>query len=250
MVQRAIIMNLQAFKTFGNNVDKLMALFAFFDGRIRQYNEQELPQVLAIAKDVIARTEPSTSISEFPELALGIGKHISVQEIVDWQFCWYVVMYVTIAESFLRDALAEAAVRDASFMEHSIQSLNYSEVLNGSVDALATSMRDRWAKKFVDSGGPSVWLQKLSRWGVRELDDGLRDTLEEMWGIRHVVVHRSGKPDEEFRRRHPGIHLSRGSIRLASEDVARYGVAVIEFAGRTDKYLRMRCDAKNTTPAT
>ncbi len=139
-----------------------MALFGFFDERIRQYNEQELPRVLAIAKDVIARSEPSTALSEFPELALGIGKHISVQEIVDWQFCWYVVMYVTITESFLRDALAEAAAHDASFMENSMQSLGYSEVLNGSVDGLATSMRDRWAKHFVDSGGPSAWLKKFA----------------------------------------------------------------------------------------
>jgi hypothetical protein len=244
----------KALSTFTFNLDTLRDLFQFFDARIDAFNKDEMPSIRARGNEASARLtlagesypdSASKVYREASELATVVAEHISARNVICLQLRWYAVMLVTITEAYLLDALVEAAASDPSFMENSVQTVAYNDLTRlDSIENLALEMRTRWARNFIDSGGPSCWIDRLHRMGARGYSDGLGETLEEMWGARHLIVHRAGVRNPIFDRRYPGFPCDvNDTIQIDGERVTNYAVAVIEFVGVTDSYLMRRCAA-------
>lgn len=239
-------MKFKCFERFESHLQRFIELFRFVDGAIDSYNETELPRLRAAQKVEIPEDGSMPDLGELANFANHLGRHLIVKDVINWQNGWYIAMMVTITEAYLHDALVEAAEYDPSFMQRSQQNLDYSDVVDAkSVGDLAVRMRSTWAKGFIESGGPRRWLEKLVRWGARGYRDDLVDELEVMWGIRHVMVHRSGRVDEQFLSRHgDSVPTHNGELIVTGDDVTRFSVAAIEFAGATSRYLAARCEAK------
>ena len=119
---------------------------------------------------------------------------------------WEAVMLVTVTEAYVQDVLAFAAERDAALMKDSDQTAAYHEVSQAqSVTDLATELRRRWARNFLEDGGPRRWAERFERMGARGFKPDVGETMELHWGVRHVVVHNASKATAEFVRRHPGF---------------------------------------------
>lgn len=63
-------------------------------------------------------------------------------------------------------------------------------------------MRERWARRWLENGGPENWIKRLEAMGARGYESGLGQRLEWFWGIRHVVVHRAGIVERDYATRH------------------------------------------------
>ncbi|HEV2149718.1 MAG TPA: hypothetical protein VGR37_20120 [Longimicrobiaceae bacterium] len=155
---------------------------------------------------------------------------------------WDCVMVVTFTETYLQDVLAYFAALDSRLMGDSEQSATYAEIAAaGSVEALAAELRDRWARNFVDDGGPRRWIGRLRRMGASALSEDLVPTMEELWGVRHLVVHRAGAIAHDFLRRHPQLGGTVGEqIRLAEDAVTNYVLAAWAFVESVDGYFALR----------
>jgi len=71
---------------------------------------------------------------------------------------------------FLKHALKDARMFEArvnpAIMESSEQCATYAEVVRSrSIEELTEEMQSRWARNFVDDGGPVRWIDKLTRMG-------------------------------------------------------------------------------------
>ena len=76
---------------------------------------------------------------------------------------WVPVLLVTTVEAYLKDVLIFAAKTDPSIMESSNQSASYTEVLRArSIGELTEELQSRWARNFVDDGGPDRWIKRLT----------------------------------------------------------------------------------------
>ena len=152
---------------------------------------------------------------------------------------WEIAMLVTFAETYLQDALAYAAKRDASLMRESEQASTYDQILTAkSTAGLAEVLRERWARAFVDDGGPSRWISRLERMGASGYGTDLAPTLEPLWGIRHCVVHNAGITTQELVKRHPALNLKPGQqVVIAVEQFGACVHAIGVFAARTDVFL-------------
>ena len=147
---------------------------------------------------------------------------------------WYVVMLVTFVEAFLHDVLTECAEIDPRLMAQSEQQVNYSEVQRlGSMEAVVQELRSRWARNFIDDGGPARWIDRLARMGVSGFPKDLGVRLEEAWGVRHIVVHRAGVANSEFAERHPIVGV------LAGQQVTLPLYVVFEYADAIGQFVRI-----------
>lgn len=153
---------------------------------------------------------------------------------------WYIVMHVTFAEAYLQDALADGATAKPSLMSGSQQVASFEDVQSAStLEELAAEMRRRWARGFLERGGPAKWIDRLTKLGAKGYREGLASELEEAWGVRHLVVHSAGVATREFCSRHPAIPISPGSLlELSSERCLKYIGAIIEFVQCTDELFR------------
>ena len=240
-------MELEALKVFRSNVRTFVKTFRLTDSAIDKFNAEHGPLLRNATKTARAAQGSDEHLEELKAFATHLAEHLSVKEAVAWQNGWYIVMMVTITEAYFRDALEEAAKHDESFMEKSQQVLEYRDVLKANtIESVRFRMRDAWAKKLVESGGPSKWIEKLVRWGARDFALNAAEVLERMWGIRHVVVHRARKADENFATRHPTIELDyQGRVEISPDDVRDYTLAAIEFVKVTNRYLEDRCSANS-----
>lgn len=155
---------------------------------------------------------------------------------------WMPVHMVTFIETYLQDLLAEAAMLGPALMEESAQSATYREVTNSrSVKRLAAFLRHRWARNWVDSGGPRHLMNRLQRLGARGFEEGLDVVLEPMWGVRHVVVHRSGLATRDFVERHPIFDAEVGKPITITADAARaFRAAATHLVDTTDRFATKR----------
>jgi hypothetical protein len=97
-------------------------------------------------------------------------------------------------------------------------------------------------KKFIDGGGPSSWIKRLSKMGSRGYSTDLATTMEQVWGVRHLIVHRAGLPDRAFSQRHPMVpRAENGRISIEGELLTQYALAIVVFVGMTDRYLTRPC---------
>lgn len=163
---------------------------------------------------------------------------------------WNVVMAVTFAEAFLHDVLVECSLIDSTLLGDAEPSASYIEVSSAvSLAALRHEMHSKWARSFVDVGGPRRWSDRLERMGVRDLPLPT-STLEEIWGIRHAIVHRAGVASAEFVRRHPGLDAQVGlRIALNSRQVIEYVGAIDAFVRPVDVALAARMASRTSAPA-
>jgi hypothetical protein len=158
---------------------------------------------------------------------------------------WQVVVMVTCVEAYLQDVLAAAARVDPTLMSQSKQRARYADVLEASsLEALASALRERWAGRWVRRGGPTRWATALEKMGAPRYPEEVVPTLERMWGIRHVVVHRAGVADAAFVKRHPGVVTAVGvRVTVSNTDLKLFLEASRDFVGPTDVYFLKRCPA-------
>ena len=151
-------------------------------------------------------------------------------------------MLVTCVEAYLQDVLTAAAGVDPELTSKSEQRALYADVIAAtSLDALANDLRARWARGWVDDGGPSRWIERLGKMGARGYPDDLGPRLERFWGIRHVVVHAAGIATSDFVKRHPGVVKAIGNrVRVNSHDLEKFVHGVEDFVEPTDRYFLAR----------
>jgi hypothetical protein len=155
---------------------------------------------------------------------------------------WMPVHMVTFVETYLQDLLADAAMFDPGLLEESAQSATYREVTGSrSVKRLAEFLRHRWARNWVDSGGPAYLTKRLQRMGASGFEEGLDVVLERMWGVRHVVVHRSGLATRDFIERHPIFDAEIGKpIIIPTIAAQAFRAAATHFVDTTDHFATKR----------
>jgi len=228
-----------AFTTFQLNMDRLLELVARVDSAIEEYNSAEL----LTARERLSEARLRDDIYELGRV---LGAHLRSSSAFTMQLQWYAVMLVTFAETYLQDVLADAAGIDPNLMADSEQTATYSDVLkSASIADLAGSMREKWARNFVNSGGPRVLLERLSRMGARGFPEDLESNMEQLWGVRHAIVHNAGRRTHELERRHPDVsYTDSAQIIVDSDGFKRYALSVLAFAGTTDAFLLNRVGAK------
>jgi hypothetical protein len=155
---------------------------------------------------------------------------------------WYVVMQVTFTETYLHDVLCEVATIDESVMKDSQQTIPYAQLLAAtSREAALAEMRSRWARGFVDDGGPARWLQKLERMGARGYPNDAAEQMERCWGVRHLVVHRAGVVSADFSQRHPEFAWEKGDrVIVTPGEFFPWLDAIWSFVQMTDAFFVQR----------
>jgi hypothetical protein len=156
---------------------------------------------------------------------------------------WQIVMLVTCVEAYLQDVLAAAARVDPTLMskpEHVMAP--YGEVVAApSLEVLANDLRARWARGWLNSGGPTHWMSRLHQLGARGYPDDLAVRLERIWGIRHVVVHSAGVATTEFVRLHPGVVTGPGErVRIKYDGFGPFLGAAQQFLDTTEQFFVAR----------
>ena len=68
------------------------------------------------------------------------------------------------------------------------------------------------------------------------------DTMEEVWGVRHCVVHNGGRATRDFVRRHPEMGLVAGQLISLDEDFSREDAvdSVTRFVECADEFISAR----------
>jgi len=158
---------------------------------------------------------------------------------------WQVVMLVTCVEGYLQDLLSSAAIVDPDLMSKSEQMAPYATVAAASsLEDLMNEMRGRWARGWLNDGGPTQWLTRLEKMGVRGYAATLAPRLELIWGIRHVVVHAGGVSTADFVRRHPGMVGALGDrVRVPTQELKKYIAAVRGLMEPTEAFFLARWPA-------
>ena len=194
-------------------------------------------------KSIPKIVEPQARVSDISRrgkrLVGAISTHVDRLNVAT---LWQVVMLVTCVEAYLQDILAFAAEADPGLMSTHEQVATYSTIASAhSLDDLARSLREKWARNWVNDGGPSKWLSRLHRMGLRGLAEDLSPRLELLWGIRHVAVHSAGVVTDEFARRHPSVGAKVGArLRVSTTSLATFVIAIGELVDATDRFFLKR----------
>lgn len=154
---------------------------------------------------------------------------------------WLIVTLVTCTETYLQDVLAYYAEIDPDLMGGSKQAALYEEVVSaGSIEELAAELRSKWARNWVDDGGPKRWIERFVKMGARGYPDSLVVEMEALWGLRHVIIHRAGRATADLIRRHPHLDVVPGKPLPLDVTQAATTNAVVEFVRITDAYFTNR----------
>jgi hypothetical protein len=169
-----------------------------------------------------------------------INAHYSGRKVV---VEWLPVMMVTTVEAYLLDVLAYAAGIDPSLMERSEQSVSYAELTTASsLEEVMTELRYRWAKNFIEKGGPYSWIARLTKMGARTYRPETAQEMEMLWGIRHLIVHTAGVATADFTRRYPHLGIQVGeNVRVDLGSLRNWFKHIYHFVDVTDTYFIQRC---------
>lgn len=153
------------------------------------------------------------------------------------------VLFVAIVEAYLKDVLIYAAGIDSSLAQRTGHSATYQEALDAkSLEDLKLKLRSKWARSFVDNGGPTTWIKKFESMGASGYRPETVGQMERLWGIRHLIVHSAGIANAEFVRRHPELKAQVGKrFIVSSAHFKPWGVAIYNFVKVTDQYFVRRC---------
>ena len=255
-----------AYANFDSNTDKLKHLFSFIlsglqgfsdDWKInvapeiarlrklpdKEANDQETKRGAHYAEQVLS--DPGESA----EMAARVKKLSDILEPLN-QFTgglvtiyqWIPVILVTTVEAYLKDVLIFAATMDSAIMESTGQTASYAEVVRArSIEELTAELRSRWARKFVDDGGPERWIERLTKMGAREYRSQAANEMENLWGVRHLIVHSAGVATPDFVYRHPEISPKVfESILIRSDQISAWVDVIYHFVDITDFYFVQR----------
>jgi hypothetical protein len=238
-----------ALETFATNLRR----YAHFYGAFIAHSQSEH---LRLREEIIAES------SDIPEQDLSLlearlqrrgeqrERLNSLGAGLDFGTEWSLVILATCVETYLQDVLALCACIDPRLMGDARPSATYEEVVTAnSIENLAHEVRAKWARNWVDDGGPQRWIARLERMGVRGYSADLSFRLESLWGIRHLVVHRAGIVTAEFVRRHPSVQVHVGERIKIEGDLEPYVGKCIHFVSTTDRFFTTRYDIQPTTVA-
>lgn len=152
---------------------------------------------------------------------------------------WQVVMLVTCVEAYLQDLLSAAASVSPELMRESQQHAPYADVIAAkSLDELANELRARWARGWLSDGGPTRWLSRLKKMGARGYPKDLAPRLEQIWGIRHAVVHAAGVTNADFVKRHLGVVKTAGDrLCVSTRKYQAFIHAVTDLMNPTEQFF-------------
>jgi len=195
-----------------------------------------------LGNEIQALKQSAVAPGDGERLSRDLKQLMSESESHSFLFVWSIVITVTLVESYLLEVLVWAAQYQPDLMKKSEQSVRYEEALAvDSIEDLRMKMRYKWARSFLDGGGPRKWMERLAKMGARGFDDKLADSLEETWGMRHAIVHRAGVVSSEMVRRHPRFESKLGKP-LDLDDMDPDFVAKCEvFVGVVDDHFEKRC---------
>jgi hypothetical protein len=155
---------------------------------------------------------------------------------------WIPVLLVTTVEAYLKDVFIYAAKVDPAIMESSRRIVTYEEVIRArSLEELKERLPARWARNFLDDGGPDIWIKRLTNMGALGYRPETTNEMETLWGVRHLIVHSRGVATAEFVRRHPefGVKVDE-SILIRSAQLTPWITIVYHFVDVTDFYFVQR----------
>jgi hypothetical protein len=94
-------------------------------------------------------------------------------------------------EAYLKGVLIYAAKLDPAIMESSEQSASSAEVMRArsldELEELKAELPSRWARNFVDDGGPDRWIKRLTKMGAREYRSQAANELETLWSLNWIL---------------------------------------------------------------
>lgn len=240
-------------KSFAPNTDKISYLLEFS----RRATETFFPQ-LADAPNKISGVQATPGVDQNENLIRTVqevvkevvkqaekltGGILLIHELMP-------VLIVTIVEAYLKDVLIYAAGIDHTLMARAEQTASYKHIANaGSLQELLDELRGKWARKFVDNGGPTQWMRRLEAMGARGYSPNTPMTMEGLWGVRHLIVHSAGIVTPEFVRRHPSFRTKVGDrLIVSSSYFTPWLTAVFDLVQVTDLYFLRRCERLTTPP--
>ena len=249
-----------AYVSFESSTDKLLQLLQFITRGTESFRDEletKLgPEVMSIATEIAQVRRPQgmeasdQEARNSAEMMDDRVKRLSdtlkpIKQFTDGFLTvreWIPVLLVTTVEAYLKDVRIYAAKVDPSIMESSEQSASYSEVVRArSLGELTEELQSRWARNFVDDGGPDRWIKRLTKMGARGYRPKTANEMETLWGVRHLIVHSRGLATPEFVRRHAEIGAKVGeSILIRSAQLTAWITVVDHFVDVTDFYFVQR----------
>jgi hypothetical protein len=229
---------------FGPNTDKLSHLLGFIGKGVRSYSAA-ISEKLEVAKAKIGGgvDQQKGLVAILQEAAEQISQFAGGLQIIHGLMP---VLMVTIVEAYLKDVLIYAAEIDATLMKHSGQAVSYKDLLNAeSLKEVLVELRGKWAKNFVDNGGPTGWVKRLTAMGARGYRPSTLKLMEALWGVRHLMVHPAGIVTSEFVRQHSHFQKKVGDrFIVANNHLKEWLAGIYDFVEVTDVYFVKRCAAK------
>jgi hypothetical protein len=117
---------------------------------------------------------------------------------------WFLVIMVTVVETFLQDALAYAEFRHPLYVLESDRKIGYAQISTAeSVEGLRGELCQLWAKGYLRGKTPSAWCAGISKKGAKLPPPEVIAGLDVMWQVRHCVVHNAGLATHDFARLYP-----------------------------------------------
>ena len=238
-----------AYAIFDSNTDKLSHLFRFLIRGVDSFGDEIRSNIAEISNLINRKQDKEESNEQTERITHIMGGVQKIKEIVEpltggltTMQQWIPVMLVTSVEAYLKDVLIYTANIHPAIMESSEQSASYSEVTKAqSLKELKEELQSRWARNFVDDGGPERWIKKLNKMGARGYRSQSANEMETLWGVRHLVVHSAGIANLEFIRRHSEIGAKAGeSIRIYQDQLKKWIALVYHFVDVTDFYFVQR----------
>ena len=148
---------------------------------------------------------------------------------------WIVVHLVTIIEAYLKGILEYHVVNDREVLMANSEEVNVGTgILLGAAEnnQIADTLARHWVKAWLKRRkNPKAWINWFTEIGVSGFSNDLKSELEEMLGVRHLLVHSAGHVDEEYLRRHEGSQYSLGDKLSVSE------IKVREYISTTFKFF-------------
>jgi hypothetical protein len=114
---------------------------------------------------------------------------------------------------------------------------------------LKLKFRPKWARRFVDNGGPTTWIKSLEAMGAKGYPPETASHMETLWDDRHLIVHSTGVANAEFVRRRPELKAEVGK-RFTVDDaqIKQWSDAMFDFVGITDQFFVRRCQESQKLP--
>jgi hypothetical protein len=111
-----------------------------------------------------------------------------------------------------------------------------------SLEELLIELRSKWARKFVDSGGPTTWIKSLEAMGARGYLPETARKMETLWGVRHLIVHSAGVANADFVRLNSELKAQLGKRFIVNNaQIKQWLNAMFDFVDVTDRYFVQRC---------